>query len=334
MTLYHAGDGVVLYQGDAATELAQIPDDSVNCVVTSPPYFGLRDYGVAGQIGLEPSPVEYVAQLVAVFNQVKRALRPDGTLWLNLGDSYYSGKGNPGPNAADSKQPARRGWTRSVDQPGQPWGQQKGLLGIPWRVAFALQDTGWILRNAVIWNKPNAMPESVGDRLACRYEHVFLFTKSRKYWFDLDPIREPLLYPDKTGHTFGGNHPEVGRRRGAKYEPANRGTNRAADGQRHVGGHPNGKNPGDVWSISTTPYRGAHFATFPPKLVERCVLAGCPPHGVVLDPFVGSGTALMVARDHGHVGIGVELNPEYLELAKQRLGLEAAGVTVPQEQSA
>lgn len=336
MSLYHASEGGILYQGDAATELAQLPADTVNCVVTSPPYYGLRDYGVEGQLGLEASPAEYVERLRAVFAEVRRVLRPDGTLWLNLGDSYArnpskgaAGNGNKGNVASElaraTRASSRRDGasvlpaTRVGDLP------EKNLLGMPWRAAFALQDDGWILRNAVIWHKTNAMPESVKDRLAGRYEHVFMFTKTGRYEFDLDAIREPHIGPLKSP---GGGNPDVAQgpqsRNGASQWDRTREQREASVR------HPLGKNPGDVWSIGTQPFKGAHFATMPPRLVERCLRAGCPPSGIVLDPFAGSGTTLMVARQLGHLGIGIELNPEYLTIAVDRIGLAVE----PQEQPA
>jgi site-specific DNA-methyltransferase (cytosine-N4-specific) len=305
---------ITVHQGDVREQLALLPAGSVNCIVTSPPYYGLRDYGVDGQIGLEPSPAEYVAEMVAVFREARRVLADDGVLWLNIGDSYYSGRGNPGPNSADEKQAARRGWVRTLDRPGQEWAKPKDLLGIPWRVAFALQDDGWTLRNAVIWNKPNAMPESVTDRLSTRYEHVFLFSKSRRYWFDLDAIREPFAVTtlnhaprrdfdrkDRSVAYFG-NEPK-----GLDRQPTE--DDIAA-----------GRNPGDVWSINTVPYKGAHFATMPPALAERCIQAGCPTDGTVLDPFAGSGTTLMVARKLARKAVGIELNPDYIDIIRDRIG--------------
>jgi site-specific DNA-methyltransferase (cytosine-N4-specific) len=273
--IHYQDDTITLHQGDAAEVVATLPDGSVNCVVTSPPYFGLRDYGVAGQIGAEKSPAEYVERLRALFNDVRRVLADDGVMWLNLGDSYAG---------------------------------SKNLLGVPWRVAFALQDDGWILRNAIVWSKPNAMPESVTDRLSTRYEMVFMFSKSRRYWFDLDPIREDLTYPDAAdgSRIFGGINKaanlitgSAARRTGRAYE--NDGTK--------------GKNPGDVWAIPTTPFPGSHFAVFPPELPRRCIVAGCKPGGIVLDPFHGSGTTGMVATRHGRKYVGIELNPEYLDLS-------------------
>jgi site-specific DNA-methyltransferase (cytosine-N4-specific) len=292
MPLYRSTDEYGLFQGDALEELQQFPDQAVSCVVTSPPYFGLRDYGVHGQIGLEPSPEEYTKSLQQVFSEARRTLADDGTLWLNIGDSYNAYNGNRGTS--------KTGFSRNDPMPQLPKGSgltvpslpNKNLLGIPWRVAFALQDDGWILRNAIVWHKPNAMPESVRDRLSCRYEMLFMFSKRARYWFDLEPIKEPLVRPEAAGH-----NPEVGRRRGAEYTPGT------------------GKNPGDVWSVSTKPFRGAHFATMPPELAERCVLAGCKPGGIVLDPFSGSGTTGMVALRNGRRYAGIDLNPEYLDLS-------------------
>lgn len=266
MRPYFTDDSTTLYHGDAATVLATLPDGSADCIVTSPPYLGLRDYGVAGQIGAESSPAEYVAALVAVFREARRVLVDDGTLWLNLGDSYDSAK---------------------------------NLLGIPWRVAFALQDDGWILRNDIIWHKSNAMPESVTDRLSNRHEHLFMLSKSQRYWFDLDPIREPHeSTPDRAGGTA---------LRGQKaIRPSGPNSGAYSEG---------GRNPGDVWTIATQPFGGAHFATMPPALAERCVRAGCKPGGTVLDPFSGSGTTGLAAARHGRRYVGIDLNREYLDLS-------------------
>lgn len=306
--LHYRDEQVTLLLGDALAVAAEMADDSVDCIVTSPPYFRLRDYGTEGQYGLESSPAEYVETMRALFSELRRVLADDGTLWLNLGDSYYSGRGNPGPNSADEKQPARRGWIRPQDRGGVEWSTPKNLLGIPWRVAFALQDDGWILRNAIIWHKPNAMPESVTDRLAGRYEHVFLFSKSRRYWFDLDPIREPAITADRplvpakhqvihgswsTGS--GGNH----------QQPTSSGLGRDL----------NGRNPGDVWAINTQPFSAAHFAVYPVQLPQRCILAGCKPGGTVLDPFSGSGTTGLAAQRLGRKYVGIDVNAEYLDLS-------------------
>lgn len=329
MKPYYEDEQVTLYHGDSLAALRQFPDASVDCCVTSPPYFGLRDYGEEGQYGLEASPAEYVETMRAVFAEVRRVLADDGTLWLNLGDSYYSGRGNPEPNADDGKQPARRGWVRPVDRPSQPWGRPKSLLGIPWRVAFALQDDGWTLRNEIIWAKANAMPESVVDRLSCKHEHVFLFTKSRRYWFDIDPIREQYAvtsvarakYGFAAGLEGGTNGKSNGPLRSAREAGKASGTNLRPTGKRHTAANPNGANPGDVWTLPTQPFAEAHFAVMPQALAERAILAGCKPGGTVLDPFSGSGTTGLAASKHGRKYVGIDLNAEYLDLSlRTRLG--------------
>jgi DNA modification methylase len=307
---WHAEHDVTLYQGHVADVLPTLPAESVNCVVTSPPYYGLRDYGVEGQIGLEASPAEYVETLRAVFAEVRRVLRADGVMWLNLGDSYSGHNGGPSGSEYLVGEKFKAGTPKRTVP-----GSAKNMLGVPWRVAFALQDDGWTLRNDVIWSKPNAMPESVTDRLATRYEHVFLVSRSRRYWFDLDPIREPSASIE-----------------GLTWEQRQaRGEIRASRSAEHIGkpgqfaggtlaGNPLGRNPGDVWTIPTAPYPAAHFATFPPELARRCIAAGCPPDGTVLDPFAGSGTTLMVARRLLRKSIGIELNPTYCELTVDRIG--------------
>jgi DNA modification methylase len=304
VSIYYEDDAVTLHHGDALTVLRELPDGSVDSCVTSPPYFGLRDYGVAGQIGAEETPAAFVDALVAVFEEAWRVLADDGTLWLNLGDSY-AGQGGGGRGAGSMLQGRKHGSAQESSnlrrrKPGVTI-PEKNLLGMPWRVAFALQDAGWILRNEVIWHKPNAMPESVTDRLSTRHEHLFLLTKSPRYWFDLDPVREPLLRPEATseGIVFGGNARTVGSRRGAVY---------AADPDR-------GRNPGDVWSIPTQPFAGAHFAVFPLAIPERCILVGCKPGGTVLDPFSGSGTTGLAAAKHGRKYVGIDLNADYLKLS-------------------
>jgi DNA modification methylase len=304
---------VTLYQGDAREVLAALPGKSVHCVVTSPPYFGLRDYAMTGQIGQEPTPGEYVAGLVDVFAQISRVLRPDGTAWLNLGDSYSSAGGHTdhGQTSTLRGRRVRVMHTSPATRADRP---AKSLLGMPWRVAFALQDAGWLLRNAIVWHKPNAMPESVTDRLATRHELLFLLTRSPRYWFDLDAIKIPT-----TGRAPG-NTAE-----GLRAYGVATGT---GHGARRFGGNPTStllevhqtRNPGDVWTIPTAGYPGAHFATFPPDLAARCVLAGCPLGGVVLDPFAGAGTTLLIARRLLRRSIGVELNPDYCRLAADRLG--------------
>lgn len=325
MNVYYQDDSVTLHHGDALDVAKALPDGAADCIVTSPPYFGLRDYGTKGQYGLEDSPIEYAETMRALFSELRRVLADDGTLWLNLGDSYYSGRGNPGPNSADAKQSARRGWTRAVDRPGQGWAKPKDLLGIPWRVAFALQDDGWYLRNDNIWSKPNPMPESVTDRLSNKHEYVFMLTKSRRYYFNLDAIREPVttireaaLSWDRDEQGVPGQRPQHRPPPGARPQ-----TNFGHTGKRNGKFHPAGKNPGDVWDIATQPFSGAHFAVFPTELPQRCILAGCQPGGTVLDPFSGSGTTGMVAQRLGRKYIGIDLNAKYLELSL-RTRLQAA----------
>ncbi|RIJ76586.1 site-specific DNA-methyltransferase [Nakamurella silvestris] len=308
---YYADDSVTLHHGQAVEVLSKLKASSVDCCVTSPPYFGLRDYGVDGQIGAEESPAEFITNLVAVFREARRVLADDGTCWVNLGDSFASsaswGRGGSSQlegRKHDAAQMSRPSPERSFGVP------PKNLLGMPWRVAFAMQDDGWILRNAIVWHKPNAMPESVTDRLSTRYEMVFMFTKFRRYGFDLDPIRQ--------GHTMKPQRRPAGRPVDAI--PGGIGQPRqswstAAREDLGVDGHPLGKNPGDVWEIATTPFPGAHFAVFPPELPRRCILAGCKPGGTVLDPFSGSGTTGMVALQNGRKYIGIDLNREYLDLS-------------------
>lgn len=319
MSLYYQDDQTVLHHGDAASVLATLPDGAVDCIVTSPPYLGLRDYGVDGQIGAESSPAEFASALVAVFREARRVLADDGCLFLNLGDSYAGG-GASGPPSSSSTlrgnghvgggpkqqagagRPSRNRDRAPVSVPSRLAGggiPAKNLLGIPWRVAFALQDDGWILRNDIIWSKPNAMPESVADRLSSRHEHVFMLTKSPRYWFDLDPIREPhTSTPDRAGANA------------LRGQSAIRPTG-PNSGAYSVGG----RNPGDVWSVATQPFSEAHFATMPPALAERCVQAGCKHHGTVLDPFSGSGTTGYAAAKHGRSYIGIDLNADYLALS-------------------
>ncbi|WP_100481423.1 DNA-methyltransferase [Mycobacteroides abscessus] len=323
---YYQDHSVTLYHGDALSVATTLADGSVDCIVTSPPYFGLRDYGESGQYGLEDSPAEYVGNMRTLFAELRRVVSDDGTLWLNVGDSYYSGRGNPGPNADDRKNVARRGWVRPVDRPGQGWAKPKDLLGIPWRVAFALQDDGWTLRNDIIWSKPNTMPESVTDRLSGKHEYVFMFSKSRRYWFDLDPIREPIVTEHAAALNWARESKEADvpgqahrQHRAGRPQATPPGTlpqtNFGPTGKRHGQFHPSGKNPGDVWEIATQPFPGAHFATMPPRLAQRCIAAGCKPGGAVLDPFSGSGTTGMAARHLDRKYVGIELNRDYLDLS-------------------
>lgn len=317
---YYQDDAVTLWHGDALDVLRSMPDRDVDCIVTSPPYFGLRDYGSEGQYGLEASPAEYVETMRALFSEARRVLSDDGTLWLNLGDSYNntsSGQNGTGSTGITGGRHDRIGGRRTSLPSQLP---AKNLLGIPWRVAFALQDDGWILRNSIIWAKPNAMPESVTDRLSTKHENVFMFSKSKRYWFDLDAVREPL-----TGEflSSGARNPRWGRP-GGLLPGEIRGEVRGRPSESGKGLAPNsfstpmnesGRNPGDVWTIPTQPYPGAHFAVFPLAIPERCIQAGCKPGGTVLDPFSGSGTTGLAAAKHGRRYVGVDLNSEYLDLS-------------------
>jgi DNA modification methylase len=269
-----------ILHGNCRQVLPTLPPESVQCCVTSPPYWGLRDYGVDGQLGLEPTPDEYVANMVAVFSEVARVLRDDGTLWLNLGDSYASGsKGSGGPNEKQDSNAGSYYDIRKFNHGLKP----KDLCGIPWRVAFALQADGWYLRSDIIWHKPNPMPESVTDRPTKAHEYLFLLSKQERYFYDAEAIRE-----DKSRH--GG-------------------------GQL---GSPDFRNKRTVWTIPSQPYSEAHFATFPEDLVKPCILAGSRLGDTILDPFSGSGTVGKVATEFGRRAVLIELNPSYIKLADTR----------------
>lgn len=324
MSVYYSDDAVTLHHGHSLDVLRTLETGSADCCVTSPPYFGLRDYGVDGQIGAESSPAEYVAALVAVLAEVRRVLADDGVLWLNLGDSYAGSWGGRGQSAGKQRRLVAGGGTQDRPgsiAPGSPGA--KNMFGIPWRVAFALQDDGWTLRNDIIWAKPNGMPESVRDRLSTKHEHVFLLSKGPRYWFDLDPIREPLAFPeDRPQNSWSRNtkEPDVPgqtmRQHRLDRPGKGGGTNLVPTGRQHLTpDDKGGRNPGDVWTIPTTPFTGAHFACMPLALAERCILAGCKPGGTVLDPFSGSGTTGLAAARHGRRYVGIDLNREYLDLS-------------------
>lgn len=360
--------------GDVRQRLRDLPDQSVHCVVTSPPYFGLRDYGHEGQIGLEPTPTEFVAVMVEVFREVRRVLRDDGTLWLNLGDSYAA---NRTYQVSQSKHLVHDYGTSNATR--VPDGlKPKDLIGIPWRVAFALQADGWWLRQDIIWSKPNPMPESVRDRCTKSHEYLFLLTKSDRYHYDADAIAEsvaestvarlsqPMLdqqagsnrVPGKTngamkavgGRPQAARASEIARQKGLTQEHidairavgiadagkalvttngAGKNTDRvqllAAEAKQALGGYyreflmGGTRNKRSVWTVATQPFKEAHFATFPPALVEPCILAGCPVAGTVLDPFGGAGTTGLVADRLGRSAVLIELNPQYAAIAERRI---------------
>ena len=333
---------VRILDGDVRERLRDLPDASVQCCVTSPPYYGLRDYGVLGQLGLEPTLAEYIARMVEVFRDVRRVLRDDGVLWLNIGDSYNAYNANRGKSngisghadvarrffggsegdllrtdsdgAGDFPRHRRRGKARSGSgglhelERGltEPCLKPKDLMMVPARLAIALQDDGWYLRSDIIWHKPNPMPESVTDRPTSAHEHIFLLTRSRRYYYDADAIGERSVTVGDTRHLRTDNTQEFGR---------------GGDDSRMRTGNPTGefRNARNVWSIATMPYKEAHFATFPPELPRRCILAGSREGDTVLDPFLGSGTTLLVADRLGREGIGIELNPTYAAMARRRI---------------
>lgn len=312
---------IEILQGDCRDVLGSLSDGSINCCVTSPPYFGLRDYGVEGQLGLEPTPDEFVAAMVEVFREVRRVLRDDGTLWLNLGDSYAgTGKSSGGAQGkrwevagADTTGPCGGKW-----KPAPEGLKQKDLIGIPWRVAFALQADGWYLRQDIIWHKPNPMPESVTDRCTKAHEYIFLLSKSERYYFDAEAIKEPSVQDPKV---FGRGGATASRGKQG-YAAASGGKQNRAQRDNSGGYGTTGfRNRRSVWTVGTRPFAGAHFATFPPDLIEPCILAGCPVDGTVLDPFFGAGTTGLVAQKHGRNCVGIELNPDYIAIANERLGL-------------
>lgn len=292
--------------GDAAEQLRTLNSESVYTCVTSPPYFNLRDYGASGQLGREDAPEEYVEKLVGVFREVQRVLHPKGTLWLNIGDSYTS-------SGRKTKDFDKKLLVRSVDQRPQIPQRMKptDLIGIPWMLAFALRADGWYLRQDIIWRKPNAMPESVRDRCTKSHEYIFLLSKSERYYFDAAAIQEKALESSRARYKSAfncGKKEIVGRGRGAVAPNS--------PGMREFTGY---RNKRSVWDINTAGYRGAHFAVFPEKLVEPCILAGCPAGSIVLDPFMGSGTTGVVAKRLGRGFIGIDINPDYCAMAAERI---------------
>jgi DNA modification methylase len=329
-----------IIEGDCRDVLTTLSPASVQCCVTSPPYWNLRDYGVDGQIGLEATVQEYVGVMVSVFREVHRVLRDDGTCWVNLGDAYAGG-GKGGGGSYESERP---GWEltpgKRMERGTGRWGgwdtrvpflKAKDLIGLPWRVAFALQEDGWWLRSDIVWHKPNPMPESVTDRPTRSHEFIFLLTKSARYFYDAEAIAEPCEPPKSAG---ANSHANV------DYVPRTTLKQDAIAKQTYVGFNDRWKhsdvhtrNKRDVWTVATHPYAEAHFATFPPDLIVPCVLAGCPAGGTVLDPFAGAGTTGLVAARHDRNFIGIELSSQYAAMARKRIagdapllqGTEAAG---------
>jgi site-specific DNA-methyltransferase (adenine-specific) len=345
--------------GDCIDMMRTLPDKSVHTCVTSPPYFGLRDYGVEGQIGLEETPAEFIARLVDVFREVRRVLRDDGTAWVNMGDSYASGgRGGGGSFMAERGDGAWQGKGEATGWRSAPAGlKHKDLMGMPWRLAFALQDDGWYLRRDIIWHKPNPMPESTRDRCTKAHEYLFLLSKSRRYHCDMRAIREPAAYgPTPSGVGFGHGFDPVPKPRvtvpagwdtstgegghGTFHKDGSARSNRdsfqreGSKREQAIPGQSKGthrpdrepsswdlltRNKRSVWTVATHSFKGAHFATFPPDLIRPCILAGAPRGGLVLDPFGGAGTTSLVSMQEGRRSILCELNPEYAAMARARI---------------
>lgn len=312
MKPYYQCDQGKLFNADALEALKQLPDKSVNCGITSPPYWGLRDYGEDSQLGLEETPEEYIKKLVAIFKEFKRVLRDDGTLWLNLGDSYNTTSGFSRASP-DFYRKGREGGSADKKAIKHDILKKKDLVGIPWRVAFALQTDGWYLRQDIIWHKPNPMPESVTDRCTKAHEYIFLLSKSPKYYFDNEMIKEPTNTRDKN----------IRDRETTKLNNT--------PGRKRMNGLVNNnyqtRNKRSVWRVTTKPFKDAHFATFPPDLILPCVLAGCPEGGVILDMFFGAGTTGLVALENKRKFIGIELSQKYCDIAANRLNPIASQIS-------
>jgi DNA modification methylase len=317
-----------IYQGDALEMLKTFPDEVVNCCVTSPPYYGLRDYGISGQIGQEETPDLYIEHLTAVFMEVYRVLKPSGTLWLNIGDSYWGGKGYSGSSngryqyerikagksiTREYSNIGGKGIIRMMDKK-HKYIKPKDLIGIPWQLAFKLRDAGWYLRQDIIWHKPNPMPESVKDRCTKAHEYIFLLSKSKKYYFDYESLREPCT--KSLNRWSGSNLKASGHSRWSEA------TGQDIYRDRNMRPCAAGRRRHDVWSVNIRPFQHAHFATFSPELIVPCIKAGCPEDGLVIDPFMGAGTTAVVARKLERNFIGIELNPDYVKIAEQRLHRE------------
>jgi len=326
-----------IYCGDALETLRQLPEESMNCIVSSPPYYGLRNYCVDGQIGLEPTPEQYIQRLTEVFMECMRVLKKDGTMWIVIGDSYAgSGRGKGDINKKGIQQKAS--YVGEFCKPYHLDGYKgKDLMGIPWALAFALRAGGWYLRQDIIWHKPNPMPESIRDRCTKAHEYVFLFSKSAKYYFDHNAILEPAKYDGRKKMTHEGSAKYLNDAAGITTQNVSKGGRErwpnklrgyvSKDGgtgfpdQHHGSNIPTlpARNKRSVWTVATKGYKGAHFATFPPALIRTCIEAGCTLGGVVLDPFMGAGTTAVVAKELGRDYVGIELNDDYVRLAQERL---------------
>lgn len=309
-----------IYLGDAKEVLSRFPDQSIDCCVTSPPYYGLRDYGVSGQLGLEQTPEAYIENLVSVFRDVRRVLKDNGTLWVNIGDSYAGGSGRWGGTKNLSYLQSTSPGSLTQIQYTNPWKhphiKPKDLIGIPWTLAFALRAEGWFLRQDIIWQKGNCQPESIKDRCTKSHEYIFMFSKKPKYYYDIDAIREPhTSLDDLMRRVRNGKAEWKTVKAGAGGPYAMSGTGK----DRRKSYHPLGRNKRTVWTVSLTKTKEAHFATYPEKLIVDCIKAGCPAGGVVLDPFIGSGTTAVVALKEGRQYVGIELNPEYIGIAERRI---------------
>ena len=314
--------------GDALETLKDLPDESINCCITSPPYYGLRDYHKKGQIGREATVEEYLNRLVEVFREVRRVLKKDGTCFLVLGDSYAGTSSKK--EQRDPKYPkGRNGQDLSITQ--KVYGYKaKDLMGIPWRLALLLREDGWYLRSDIIWHKENAMPEACRDRPTRSYEHIFLLSKSPKYYYDYEQMAEPMKEVSKKRYVRGRSEDNKYLKRDAGISVQK--INEARKYGQYKGDNiPQFRNKRDIWTINTTSFRGNHYAAFPPKLAEICMLAGCPKDGVVLDPFIGSGTVGFVALMQDRKYIGIELNEEYCKLARKRISEEVEKIDKEKE---
>lgn len=339
-----------IYHLDCLIGLRNLPDNYIDCCVTSPPYYGLRDYGIEGQLGLEETPEKYVEKMVEIFSEIKRVLKKEGTLWLNIGDSYAaSGRGGGGGSFQDNDMSTKVSSSNNRRKPVIGL-KQKDLIGIPWMIAFALRADGWYLRSDIIWNKPNPMPESVKDRPTRAHEYIFLLSKSRKYFYDADAIKTEAKWPDgpnapdKIKSPYGQGYSRDNYSTPTRWDtdPGSHGTihkegrsdKQRGHSRKHAGFNDRwdsmttkqqqnlGANKRTVWTIATRPFAEAHFAVYPQELIIDCIKAGCPENGIVLDPFMGSGTTAIVARKLNRNYIGFELNDEYIKIADKRIRKE------------